>query len=158
MMVPIALLLTANVFAQDSYPVTVNLKPEQEVVPVHGPGFDGGIWPCKGKKDSKHNCWIPTLKEIRQAEKGLGKFILDSRNGKELSAPLTDYVRNYYGVYEKGKMVIHINLLKMPHKDWNEDNYKVPVWTCYDCGDESLSLKYDVQTGCFFDYWESASW
>ncbi len=128
---------------------------------VNGSQFEGVIFQCGDPSmPSDKPCWTPNVYQVRQMENHLGAFLLAQHNRIKNSNPLwkawdssknfSEYKRQYWGLYEKGRKVIYVSLFCLAEKDWKEKVHRAHGGgTCF------LEIKYDPGTGEYFDYGEN---
>ena len=100
--------------------------------------------------DKQTPYWIPSVGNIQNFEKGLRAEMEKFSSGKKLAVPLSKYKRQYFGILKKGHKVIFVNLFCGDESYWKEK----AVWVM-DGGNCYMQIKYDVQTGSYFDYMEN---
>ena len=96
--------------------------------------------------------WVPTIEEIFALERQLTVYLQQKQDlfygsTKPINERLPEYKRQYWGVFENEKKVIFINCVcSTLNMDWQ--NTKIFV---EDGGDCYFQIKFDLETGTFFD-------
>ena len=129
---------------------TATLTPTQTVTatiaavtPIAGKPFDGVIF--------TDGDWTPTQEMIALLEWRLPEFLAQNQNKFNTTKPpiverLAQYKTQYWGENENGKRVIVVNAMCSPLPDWQTRRIFVA-----DGGDCYFTVKYDADTGTFFD-------
>jgi hypothetical protein len=96
--------------------------------------------------------WVPTTKDVFALEKQLGVYLQQKQDlfhgsTKPIKERLPEYKRQYWGVFENEKKVIFVNCFcRTSIMDWQNTK----VFTL-DGGDCYFKIKFDLETGTFFD-------
>ncbi len=106
--------------------------------------------------------WTPSPSDVARAEKGLRSYLRSlggAVHGYErgpVYRRLGDYGRQYVGVMRNGHRVIWINLFDVGSPFYERGQETQTLVKVHQCGDCNLEVYYDVETGRYSDFWESA--
>jgi len=104
--------------------------------------------------------WVPTVEEVRTLEKQLGTYLPQHRDAFDgsnipIEERLPTYRRQYWGILENERRVIFVNFFcnSVPTPtDWTTQEV-----IGIDGGDCYFKIRYDVETGTFFDLYVNGS-
>lgn len=124
-------------------PTTARATPTVEHILVTGDGREGVIFP--------DGDWIPSTEDVRTLEGELRSYLGQNQSAFHEPASIEErpgrYTRQYWGLLENEKKVVFINFFCDAFgMDWQHERVQVE-----DGGDCYFQLKYDVESGEFFD-------
>lgn len=102
--------------------------------------------------------WAPTVEEVRTLEKQLATYLPQQQHAFDgskipIEERLPTYKRQYWGILKNEKRVIFVNFFcNSLHYDWTYQEVVVD-----DGGDCYFQIRYDVETGTFFDLYVNGS-
>jgi len=134
--------LTVNTAGCSSTP-TGTIQPDENIL-ITTNEFEGVIF--------HDRAWVPTVEEVRTLEKQLVTYLPQQQHAFDgsktpIAERLPTYKRQYWGVLKNEKKVIFTNFFcNVLHYDWTNQEVVVE-----DGGDCYFQIRYDVETGTFFD-------
>jgi hypothetical protein len=118
--------------------------------------------PLPGAPPQRLVGWMPSVEEVRNFEQRLEpklKKVMQARRPAaweaEVRAIRYTYLRQYYGVMQKGRRILHVELMDSsvpPAKPDGDESWRVFHMDGFDLGTAWIWFDYDVQTHEFVGY------